>query len=659
MKINAWKFVELPKKAFYVQIENPFRNAKELFNENCPYSWTTAKGGLYFIGDLKCLRENYEYRVVDFGTIGRDIQVSLLTSFFSDSFIQKGFTYIKQIGSFFMGKNNPQLAPRFSKESNLFVNTGFKFSIVIYNNRLIFLLNPLQITTEDGLKYDPEFSKSNNGTVLSDHKVKPSYKNLCDMFNSLVQFLFESNDVVNINFFDSGNAQLESSKNIEAKILSEPEIDFGNGKMAQWPKLGISKYHPLDYNEGQSSRPDCVKIALFGSKNSFDMLNSLKNGQSEGKYAFLGFDKIYKSTLEMGKTRFIAPTDKEINDVRSSTDISDLVISKIVALKNQGIDFDVYLIELLPEWEPYFTMQEKDLHDLIKVKAWKYQIRTQIFTDKSYAQDNSDTLNNLALGIYFKSGGNPWRVASKFINTAYIGISFGYSITDKKRLVGVAEIFDCYGQFVAIRSITIKEAYLDQVIKEKRDIHLQKEQMEGLIVALLTDYYTFMDNTFPDSLVIHKTTYFNKYEKLAIENLSAYPVMISLVYAQKSSNWNIINEIPIEPTRGTYYIEPTRGTYFKINSNSALIYTSGIMQGQSKYFLPGSPRPYLIHLENESNFELEELLTQIMELSKLNFNSTNTYSKHPVTLLHARNIVDLLRVGLDSNDIPTDPRFFL
>ena len=99
--------------------------------------------------------------------------------------------------------------------------------------------------------------------------------------------------------------------------------------------------------------------------------------------------------------------------------------------------------------------------------------------------------------------------------------------------------------------------------------------------------------------------------------------------------------------------------YKRQNNNKALLYTSGLLSNRKSYYLPGSPRPYIVNLESESNFTIKQICLQILELTKLNFNSTNTYSKEPVTLLHSRDIVDLLRAGLEPFNIPTDPRYFL
>lgn len=648
MRLNAWKMIFAPNVVYVLTNHIGFAAGKKLFNNNNNnVGWYPVKDGIGFLGDKKYLHHQLveEKKFIDFD---KNFQVSIVHSRLKGFFYSKGFKYSKRSDVFFLPKSIGENLLTYSPSSKIYVNIGFKYSIERVNNHLILLINPFQVTTEDGENYSAKFSKLNNSIVLSDPLLQPNYAKLVKMYTWICDRFSNANQI-EIPCGDSGKIIFRESKEVSPTTIKEPQLFFGQGKFHNWPKLGLNRYGPLDANVGKANRPSQINIAFVGSKDSFNLLLELKNGGSGQKYPYKGFDRIFNSSLVMGKERFSHLNNKEVEDVSNVSDIVELLISKVVEIQNKGVPVDIALIELPNNWASFFINQETDLHDLIKVKAWQNKISTQLFLKSDFeSNDNTDLLNNLGLGIYHKSKGEPWRVETKFLNSAYIGISFGYSIAESKKLIGVAEVFDCYGQFIALRSITVKEKDLDKSFDSKRDLHLLPNQLADLTSKLLHDYYSFMGKVYPEHLIIHKTTYFNKNEQADIDQLTSIPTTINLVYTQSKSNWHIIGDK-----------EPVRGTMLKLSNKKGILYTSGIMQGQSRYFLPGSPKPYLIDLQGESNFTLDDIMEQIMELSKLNFNSTNTYSKHPITLLHSKKIVNLLRAGLSPNEIPSDPRYFL
>lgn len=647
MKLNGWKMIAAPKKVYILTNKTGFAAGKKLFKDNNHVGWYPVKDGVGFIGNIKHLQDHL-FNDKLFVSFDKNFQVSILHSRLKGFFISKGFIFNKRSDLYYLPKSLDEASVIYSKPSNIYANLGFKYSIERINNDLILVINPYQVITKDGNFYSAKYSQKNNHITLSDPILKPNYSKLVKCYNYITNLL-SSNFKMNITCYSSGDLIFQENNKVSFVTIKEPNLFFGSGKFNNWPKLGLSQFGPLDANIGKADRPSIINVAFVGSRDSFNLLSELKSGGKRKQYGYKGFDKVFRSQLIMGKERFSLINSGELESISNVNEIAELLISKIVEIINKGVLVDIALIELPNEWERFYINQESDLHDLIKINAWQHKISTQLFLKSDFeSTDNTDLLHNLGLGIYYKSKGEPWRVETKHINCAYVGISFGYSISESKKLIGVAEVFDCYGQFVALRSMTIKEKSLDKNFDSKRDLHLLPNQLSDLISKLLHDYYTFMGNIYPDNLIIHKTTYFNKNEQADIEQLTSIPTSISLVYTQSKSNWHIIGDkVPI------------RGTMQKLSNRKAILYTSGIMQGQNKYFLPGAPKPYLVDLQTESNYSITDISEQIMELSKLNYNSTNTYSKYPITLLHSKKIVNLLRAGLSPNAIPTDPRYFL
>lgn len=647
MKVNAWKLVSLPTSVSEFASDERYKDGKSMFKGNNNVGWCPTEQGIAYIGDTDSIDDS-NISILSFAELKIGVQKSLLHSRIKGYFKELGFLYSKRSDLFFLPKSSRTDAVSYSELSDIYVNSGFKYSIEKLANRFVLLINPFQVTTKDGEVYDAKFSKNNNSKVLADPYISPKYKTMVDMYKFLM-LIIAPDGKLDISCGRMGIISAIGSGVLKDNLIQEPSVYFGTGKVHQWPKLGLNRFGPLDYNVGKATTPTEVRVAFIGSDRSFGLLRKLKNGNTEGKYPFRGFDSVFHSDLSMGPDRYVNISGKDIESAASVDDIVDLIISKIVQLKNKDVDFDIALIELPLTWSEYYAGQEQDLHDIIKVKAYGIGVATQLFQEDDFEnQSIDDLLSNLSLGIYHKAGGEPWRVETEFESVAYVGISFGYSEDDKKRLIGVAEIFDTYGQFVSIRSLTVKEKAIDEYFDMYKDSHLDEQQLQELLNNLLVDYHGFMDGSFPENLVIHKTTYFNTAEQEAVESLSNIPTQITMVYTQASHNWHVIDNK-----------EPTRGFYLRLSNRKLLLYSSGILQGQKKYTLPGAPKPYIIEIQGDGNYTIEEIAQQIMELSKLNYNSTNSYSRHPVTLLHSKKIVNLLRAGLPPSDIPTDSRYYI
>ncbi|MCB9352226.1 MAG: hypothetical protein H6573_32730 [Lewinellaceae bacterium] len=125
----------------------------------------------------------------------------------------------------------------------------------------------------------------------------------------------------------------EGTSEVEIQVFPEPEIDFGKGRYHTWAKSGLNRYGPLDYNEGHVTKPDKIKVSLIGTSQSFSLLETLYKGEEGKEYPFRGFKPIFKTDLQMGKERFVELSETEVSDVNSTNEVVDLILSKIINLK--------------------------------------------------------------------------------------------------------------------------------------------------------------------------------------------------------------------------------------------------------------------------------------------------------------------------------------
>lgn len=620
---------------------------KKKFTDNPNvFGWIKRGKKVFLITNDETIKSKHKTNSTKFNNLHWAARNNLITYAIQNKFLEIGFLDFKRKGVYLPKSKDEISATTYNSEIQGFINFAFEFTITERRNGLVFVLNPTRVITKNGNDYNSDFSREKSKVLLEKRQGQFLYSTRLQVIEKF-KSLFGENFAIKIVPGSIIDFEIHDDIRDEISVISEPEISFGNKKNHTWPKAGLNRFGPLDNNESFSGRPSKINVALIGTKQCFDLLKGLNNGIEGESYSYQGFSEIYSSELVMGDKRFSALTPNEIDSITSPREIVELLLSKAMQIKNSRENYDICLIELVPEWTQYFRSHGVDLHDLIKVEFSKEGIITQIINENSEGNIRTETLENLALGIYFKSGGRPWRIETKFNDIAYVGISFGYLKKENKRLIGIAELFDCYGQFISLRAVGIKEIPTEKYFS-RRDHHLSFEQLSNLIELLMEDFRGTLDDNYPKQLIIHKTNRFNKEECTIVNHFKDYPFGLSLIHVQTDHHWHLLKDK-----------EPIRGTFWEISNTSALIYTAGILANQNKYFLPGCPLPLVINNHHSDKFSLKELGEQIIELSKLNFNSTNSYSKEPATLLHSRKIINLLRAGLPEIKIPKDPRFYL
>lgn len=87
---------------------------------------------------------------------------------------------------------------------------------------------------------------------------------------------------------------------------------------------------------------------------------------------------------------------------------------------------------------------------------------------------------------------------------------------------------------------------------------------------------------------------------------------------------------------------PLRGTSIELDDQTALLYTQGSVDFYKAY--PGLfiPRPLEVRFDAIDGSK-DNLLSEILALSKMNWNSTRFVNAEPITIAAARNVGDILR----------------
>lgn len=442
-------------------------------------------------------------------------------------------------------------------------------------------------------------------------------------------------------------------------FVEEPELLFANGYRHCDPKTGIPLYGPRSI--GTSRHKQEVHVGFIGPSEAVDraqrFYESLSNGV-EGDDAHAPFpgcrlDRGYRCELRMD-SRLIEPLSRqecrEILDNRRSRDRFELFLGlldrKLEVLTQRDHPLD-YVVLVLPD-DLYqrcrvVNYQEKglgpvhrDLRRAFKAIAMKYQKPTQILresttglTDSRRQLDHTSVVAwNLFNGLYFKVDGLPWGPTDLPPSSCFIGISFFRPLGSISTLrTSVVQAFDENGDGLVLRG----HRFAWDESRDGKSPHLS-EEMAAQLVAMVLDRYRVERGHLPQRAVVHKSSRFEQEEQRGFENALKNISRYDLVSLSPSSNHRLLRA-------GQY--PPLRGTVFHIG-NMSYCYTSGYLSYLGRYPHGHVPSPLQI-ADHVGDTPRQQLLREVMTLTKMNWNSANMAGQMPITLRFSRLVGDILR----------------
>jgi len=448
----------------------------------------------------------------------------------------------------------------------------------------------------------------------------------------------------------------------EIILLTEPYLQFTVGKEGSFidPRVGLLNTGPLDYNTGRRvSSFSSVNVGVIAKEGELvyvlRLLNDLKNNfKPKGRSSqaeYIGFEQIYKIPIDLPEkddNNVAIIRNKDIKEILSGENVLEnichLYLSNIQRLVDSNPDFNVLVLQIPDDFERYFRYNHEDLRDHIKTMCVEKGIKTQILTQNALKpHDQCDNMWNLSLGLYVKAGGAPWKLRDAEEDMCFIGISFGIRRRGDGQsiLVGLAEVFDEFGEHVTIK--VVEAAY-----EADKGYHLDKKRAKDLI-KLAIDGYKEEKKKIPKHIVVHKTSPFNDDEKLGIERAIGEQTIFDLIHIQSKTPLRLI-------PNGAY--PPQRGVFWKIDQDRGVLYTVGVVEEFNTYPGAGTPQPIEIN-RNYGEFEVKALAEQVLGLTKMNWNTTSLMNREPITIDYARKVVGVLKAGRRIDGILRDFRYYI
>ena len=447
------------------------------------------------------------------------------------------------------------------------------------------------------------------------------------------------------------------------------------------PMRGLVNHYPFDYqNNGITNTFNVELGVLCPSKYStrlYDFLMKLNTQhkapeKSEYIIDYIGFNQIYNIPIEIPLINGEKWIDVKFS---SSTSIKDgalnlarTICTKIEAL-HESYKADMTIVIFIPnEWQLYRHIEEDtwifDLHDYIKAYSAQKRISTQFIEE--------DTLNDslacqiywwLSLSFYVKSLRTPWVLNTNDNETAYAGI--GYSVKNNNGetsiVLGCSHIYDSHGQGLKYKLSRVQDCYIDN----KRNPYLSYNEAYNFGISIRELFLHSMEYL-PKRVVVHKRTEFkpdeingivDSLQIAGIENIDLISINFEreVKFMSTKSNYGKL-QIDNFPIR--------RGTCVVVNDYEALLWTHGIVPSVKSdnrtFYLGGRsiPSPLIIK-KHYGKSDINVIATEILGLTKMNWNSFDLYTKLPATIDSSNQIARIGNLLTRFEGKTYDYRFFI
>lgn len=267
---------------------------------------------------------------------------------------------------------------------------------------------------------------------------------------------------------------------------------------------------------------------------------------------------------------------------------------------------------------------------------------------KRTTQDPATVAWNIATGLYYKTQERPpWRLSNVRDGVCYIGMVYKNLPNNRDNHVCcAAQMFLSEGDGVVFRGANGPWKTGDY------EYHLSATAAEDLLGTVIEAYQDLHSEP-PKELFIHGQASFND------EEWSAF-----CRAAPKGTN---VVGVRIRSTNGDAKLfrdgdyPVIRGTALHLNELNAYLWTSGYVPQLDTYIGPETPNPLMVTILRSKHRrpEMQTVLSDIMGLTKINYNSCNFNDGLPVTVRFAKMVGDILIMGSAREGGPQPFKYYI
>jgi hypothetical protein len=484
---------------------------------------------------------------------------------------------------------------------------------------------------------------------------------------------------------------------LEVQDLPPPLLEFGADGQYTDPKVGLEQAGPFSLRFGSAHKSQ-IRIGMVGTSEQIEQAEAwfsrchqliVSDHANRAMYPdFPGFHDVFRSTLELGARWHVTLDSVEVNtslklppqerfpailnlysrglerlangDVRPDVTVcclpGDVVqasgtIDRVLTAQerreiHRSQSGPSVQMSLFPDWEPTEVEENllhRDFRRALKARAMGYRMPIQLgtarlFLDREASQDPATRAWNVCLALFYKAGGIPWRLRAVGPETCFVGIRFHHLQTTHRHLVysSVAQAFPTDGEGFALRGDA-----LPWNPNQGRQVHLSDSQAFKLADEVLREY---RDRTggVPPRVVLHKTSTFDTPERSGFSEALHQVPLLEFVNLQPTS-FRLIRD-------GIY--PPARGMFCRVNEDAVFLYTTGYIPEWGTY--PGPHIPAPIQLVCGENSDILRVASDVLGLSRMNWNTARDTSGIPITIRFAREVGGIMAdVGPNTRPNPS------
>jgi hypothetical protein len=453
---------------------------------------------------------------------------------------------------------------------------------------------------------------------------------------------------------------------LQAHYLPEPLLRFAGDAQHADPKVGIPLDGPRSY--GTARHRGAINLGFIGTGEAVartrlflaEAANGVDGDDQHHPFPGCRADRGFRSELIFDDTltELISTREKEqLLSIRRSRDRFEQALAlledktRILADRDHPLDCvfvvlseDLYRACRVVDYREDGQRVHRDLRRAFKATAMRYRVHTQLFresttglTDVRRQMDHASEIAwNLFTGMYFKADGLPWSPAGLPYGTCFIGVSFFRPLGAPRNLqTSVVQAFDENGDGLVLRG----HDFPWDERQDGRSPHLP-EGMASELVTMVLQRYRSERKQLPRRVVVHKSSRFEQAERAGFQQALGEVAEYDLLSLAPRSDFRLLRQ-------GTY--PPLRGTTFTMG-NQSFLYTTGYLPALGYYPHGHVPAPLQI-ADHIGDTPQERLLSEILLLTKMNWNSADYAETLPITLRFSRLVGEILR-EVPSNSEP-------
>jgi hypothetical protein len=305
---------------------------------------------------------------------------------------------------------------------------------------------------------------------------------------------------------------------------------------------------------------------------------------------------------------------------------------------------------------------ELNFHNQLKARLLEHKVPVQVVRETTLTpedflntagmplrrlQDLATLSWNLCTTAFYKAGGKPWKLSEPRPGVCYVGVVFKQDLTGPE--VGNA----CCGAQMFLDSgdgIVFRGAVGPWYSVEKKQFHLPEDKARQMIDLVLKEYKDTHDDKYPNELFIHGKTYFDDSEWSGFRSGVPDTTKVTCVRIRREHGLKLFR-------LGDNNV--ARGFALKTTTTRGYLMSSGYVPRLQTY--PGRevPNPLSVQI-TRGEADLDLVLSDVLSLTKLNFNACIYGDGQPVTLRFADAVGEILTAGPQKPDLPPLPfRYYI